>query len=592
MRTDPAGRVAVSTSGPTGGGFAICLDCGRAHPMEKPTPGVAPVLPAPMMRHAPLLLRRGVVRTRDGLCPGSDAPNRIQRNLHLAQVKRTDIWQWQLPPNATEAAARALAAALREALAERLGVEPAEIVPAAGASSGPSGEVAVSAFLHDLAAGGAGLSARMAETEMFSEALARSVDLLDCPESCRRGCPACILRPDLNNRDVRLDRPGALTLARALLKRLELPQELRVFGPNTRLAGLPAAILVTTRLRQGRLSGLDLWLHGDPASWRLSDWPARRVLQHLGEAGIRPRIGLASSAITAAGMTLDCKLALHALAQVADLHLVDHLPKVENLPVLLHLHGSTSEALAVVSSEEAPPAEGWGLGSAAPAVVGPAQVPVQGRRLSAAKLVELGTGNARLLWPGRALDGSASGFAKRFWDWLAREAPLEVGAMRSAGIKRLHYTDRYLLQAYTLRCLADVIRIAPGVKTAKVVVDIAPDDRPPADPRFIHHNFPVGGIRAEVLKALLPNAFVEFRHKPEMPHYRAFAVDLADGRRIEILLDQGFGAWRVKGTVRHDFVAAGTVQARMLSGAEYSLESDELSVPVAVTMTSRINHSI
>ena len=368
------------------------------------------------------------------------------------------------------------AAALREALAERLGVEPSEIVPTAGGSAGPSGEDAVSAFLHDIAAGGAGLSARMAETEILARALARVIELLER----RRGCPACILRPDLNSREVRPDRPGALALARALKDWLNLPDDLRVFGPGTRLAGLPAAALVATRLRQGRLSGLDLWLHGDPAAWHLADWPIRPVLQRLAKAGIRPRIGMAATALAAAGLTLDRKLGLHGLAQAADLHLVDDLPKAGNLPILLHLHGSSCHGIAVAEQDEAVPAEGWELGAGAPSLIGPTDVPAPGRRFSAARLVELGTGNARLLWSGQALDGPAAGFAQRFWDWLAHEAPLEVGAMRAAGAESLHYSDRDLLQAHTVRCLADVMRGAPGAKEARLIVDLAPDDRHPA----------------------------------------------------------------------------------------------------------------
>ncbi|MCC5975620.1 MAG: DUF1998 domain-containing protein, partial [Rubellimicrobium sp.] len=586
MRANPSGRVAMATSGPEGGGFAICLDCGRAHPMAKAEPFIPSVIPDALRRHRPLLLRRGAERTRDGLCPGSDAPQRIQKNIHLAQVKRTDVWQWQLPSTATEPAARALAAALREALAERLGVQPSEILPTAGGSTGPSGEAATSAFLHDMAAGGAGLSARMAETEMLNGAFARAIDLLDCPEACHRGCPACILRPDLNTRDVRLDRPGALALAMVLRDRLNLPEELRVFGFDTRLAGLPAAALVSTRLRQGQLSGLDLWLHGEPASWHLADWPMRPILHRLADAGVRPRIGLAATALTAAGLTLDRKLALHALAQVADLHLIDELPVAGPLPILLHLHGTSCHGVAVADWGEAIPAEGWGLGSRAPSVLGSTDAPAPGRKLSTAKLVELGTGNARLLWPGQALDGPAGGFAKRFWNWLSREAPLEVGAMRSVGVKSLHYSDRYLLQAYTLRCLSDVIRSAPGAREAELIVDLAPDERPPTDPRFVHHNFPAGSARVDILKSLLPSAQVNLREKTKMPHYRAITADLNDERRIEILLDQGFGAWRVTRSARLDFYLEPAALARALASCEYELEADTRSTPMAVTMTS------
>ena len=585
MRADPMGRVAVSTAGPHGGGFAICLDCGRAHPMEKPEPSIPAAIPDSMRRHGPLLLRRGVDRTRDGLCPGSDAPNRIQKNIHLAQVKRSDVWQWQLPPDATEPAARALAAALREALAERLGVEPAEIVPTAGKSVGPAGEDAISVFLYDMSAGGAGLSARMAETEMLAAATSRAAALLDCPEDCRRGCPACILRPDLNTREVRLDRPGALALSRALQNRLTLPKDLQVFGDGTRLVGLPAAALVSTRFRQGQLSEVDLWLHGAPESWHLADWPIRPVLNRLAEAGLRPRVGLLTKSLTSAGLSLDRKLALHALAQVADLHMVDELPKAGDLPILVHLHGSSCQALAVADQSEAVPGEIWGRGAAAPSVLGATSVPAHGHWLSAAKLVELGTGNARLLWPGKVLDGPATGFGKRFWEWLAREAPLEIGAMKSAGVAALHASDRYLLQAYTVRCLSDVLRAAPGATNAHVTVDIAPDERPPSEPRFVHHNFPPGGIRQEVLRCLLPGAEVILSPKSEIPHYRAIRAELKDGRRVEIFLDQGFGAWRTTISSRLDFNQTVGALARALSSCNYGLVADTLSVPVAVAIT-------
>jgi ATP-dependent helicase YprA (DUF1998 family) len=258
MRADPAGRVAVSTSGPQGGGFAICLDCGRAHPMATSDPGIPSTLPAQIQRHYPLLLRKTAQRTRDGLCPGSDAPQRIQRDVHFAQVKQTDVWEWQLPEGATEPAARGLAAALREALTEKLGVEPAEVFPAASPSTGLDGAPVVSAYLHDRAAGGAGLSARMAESEMLVATLDRATKLLQCPDECRRGCPACILRPDLNVRDLVLDRPGALALAITLRQHLDLPDALRLFGPQTRLAGRPATAMVSMALTQGRIHGLDL----------------------------------------------------------------------------------------------------------------------------------------------------------------------------------------------------------------------------------------------------------------------------------------------------------------------------------------------
>jgi hypothetical protein len=136
-----------------------------------------------------------------------------------------------------------------------------------------------------------------------------------------------------------------------------------------------------------------------------------------------------------------------------------------------------------------------------------------------------------------------------------------------------------------VRALADVLRIAPGANTAEVTIDIAPDERPPIEPRFFHHNFPAGDSRPEVLKSLLPNAKVNLRQKSDMPHFRALTAELADGRRVEILLDQGLGAWRVSRSVRLDFRLQAAALARTLSNSDYDLEAEALSVPVAITVT-------
>ena len=217
LRTDPAGRVITSAAGPQGGGFAICLDCGRAEPMEMTHADVPKPLPDAIKSHRPLLRQRALKLTKDGLCSSANAPQRIQRHVHLAQVKNSDVWEWQLPVGATKESAHTLAAALREALSERLGVEPAEIIPSSAVSTGDAGEARISAFLHDRAAGGAGLVARMVDLTILATILMRAEKLLDCAEKCRRGCPSCILRPDLNQRDIILDRPGAFALASLLL---------------------------------------------------------------------------------------------------------------------------------------------------------------------------------------------------------------------------------------------------------------------------------------------------------------------------------------------------------------------------------------
>lgn len=542
-------------------------------------------LPEAIRRHYPLHRGKGTKLTRDGLCAGSDAPQRIQRNIYFAQVTRTDVWEWQLPPGSAESTARALAAGLREALCERMGVETAEIGPAVGRSRGPAGEGRISAFLYDRAAGGAGLVARMAEPEMLAATIERATELLDCPEGCLRGCPACILRPDINQRGLVLERPSALALIRGLKARLNLPPELRLFGPETRLLGRPLAREIEQSLTMGSLKALEVWLHGAPESWDFGDWPLTRMLARLGQAGIAVKVHIPKAALGSAGFDLACKLALHRVAAFARLMLVDEPPQAGGHPILALLTvGEMVRAAAATRVQESLPDSAWGAGSAGPVVVGPAPElpPVKG--FSAEKLMEYGTGNARVLWPKTTLDGFVADFGRRFWEWLARQAPLEVVAMRDTGIERISYSDRYLLTPLTLRLLTAVVRAAPGASEADIKISLAMADRHSTNPRFVFDNFPDDGIRNDVARELLPGAQVTIGHKADLPHRRFLRIDLRDGRQLVALLDQGFGAWRATGTVRHEFNSDADRQARELMRAKFEVRiHDDSDAPMTIS---------
>jgi len=193
-------------------------------------------------------------------------------------------------------------------------------------------------------------------------------------------------------------------------------------------------------------------------------------------------------------------------------------------------------------------------------------------------------GNAQLLWPQRAVDGPAKGFGKRLWQYLERQAPLEIGTMRDVGVQRISYTDRYLAQPYTLWLLTEMMLAAPGAERAAQKVETA-SAIGPAEPRFLHDNFPDDESRRAVLSNLLPRAEMVFAQKREMPHHRAFIVELKDGRRLTLLLDQGFGVWRTVRTLQHDFRAPPERQARALASRTFEVSVGQSHCgPIALTM--------
>lgn len=588
MRVDQSGQLTTLASGQRDGGFAICLDCGRAAPMDAPEHGTVAEMPRSMLRHKPLQRRSDMRLTRDGLCPGSDNPSRIQKAIHLAQITHTDIWEWQLRDDTSEQKGKALAAALREALVERLGVEAAEVGLETGPSRGLNGDRRLSIYLFDRAAGGAGLSARMGETETFTQALSRAVEMLDCPDACKHGCPSCILRPDINQKDFRMDRPGALKLARGLQSYLDLPAEYRVLGRNTQFAGQAVSVFVDRALRNNRLDVLEIWMHGTPKAWDLQGWLLSSWLPRLHGAGVEVRMHFPRSLLSSADFDLSCRLSIHRFAAFAKILMADEMPLAGGYPVLATLkQGEDTVAFVAIASEEAIPGEDWGAGTQTPVVMGDVPTLPESNGLSVEKLMELGSGNTKLFWPKRALDGAISGFGKRFWKFVAANAPLEVNALREVGLKSLTYSDRYLMTPMAISMLSSVLRATPGVKDAEVSAHMGKAEHLPFEPRMIWDNFASDAQRTDVLRALLPGVNLSLTRKNDLPHYRALSGELNDGRKFIILLDQGFGAWRALGPVRHDFESTPMQQAKILANLANELASyTEVGAPIAFNWDS------
>ena len=583
-RADSEGQVVTLGSGSHAKGYALCLDCGRAE--AETEEGTSTHIPNAISRHIPLASAKGV-SLKGKYCPGGFVKReRIQRNVRFIHATQTDVFELQLPKGTRREVALALAAGLREALAEWLGTETREIGISAGASKGPTGESRISAFLYDRASGGAGFSSRLVEFEWLETCLKRAGERLSCAEDCTQGCPTCVLRPDLNFGDERINRRGGMNLARKLNACLEIPERLRVFGPTTLLLNCTLSDWLEQRSRSTRLDFVTLYLHGAPADWELGAWPVNGLLGRLNEAGVKLEIVMCKEALTNKGLTLGQRLDLHRLSANISLGLTPDLP-ISNGAAVVAVMRDTSNPIAIAAPtmHEAIPGPHWGLGEEAPLVRGPAAGSPEKSCFSAEQLVKLSGGNACLVRVGAKLDGPVSSFGRAFWKLVEDADPTLMAALRKHGARKVTYSDRYLLTPLSLRLFSEVFHRIPGAKTEQLIVATARISQRGSPGWAVFHTFVEDRLRRAVMLGLLPGARIDLRDKMQLPHERSLELILSHGRRITVLFDQGFGAWRTRGAPRFDFVADPPRQARSLKSLRFAVEAETgRDVPVVLQM--------
>ena len=570
LRTSREGKVLVTSSGPGGAGYAICIACGRA---EAETGEDSATLPAGMRSHRPLQKLRDNPRD-DGLCPGNDTGSRrIRRNVRLGNEVSTDVFELRLEAlQATEAdqgRALAIGAAVREALAERLGID-AELM---GVSVAPSvradGGRRSSFFLYDKASGGSGF-ANTAETDLPT-LLTAAAERLDCPSRCAHGCPDCILRRDLQFDLGPVDRPGALEALRSeVLPRLSLPEGLQVFGPATRVLTEPVPDWIRRALAQGGLTRLTLFLHGDATGWDAMDWTGPELLAAAQRCGVEVALALPAGEVPKLAFAQKLDLVRAVARSGGSLRSCANLPMAGGLPIIAELEaGGRHQQIATPAPSAATVGPTWGDVSVAPALVGAHAPAEMGPALSLAKLAAFGEGNSAHVDIRHQFDGPVAGFGKAFWKAVVPLRPQAFAGKRP--VARVVYSDRYLRTPLSVRLLAGILYAMPGRNEATAVEVVSEQgsgaDREP--PRALHHTWPEDTTRGAVLRALLPSASVSLRPKDACAHARSLRLDFADGTAVTIHLDQGLGAWRTPGRpVRFDGEAEPARQAAELMRIE------------------------
>lgn len=584
FRSTSRGHVYHYSSGINRRGYALCLSCGRAEPMG--SNGASPeVFDRPHAR-----LRGG--KGQDRICVGSQNTWSIKPNLNLGHEAFTDVLEIQIRDESGNwlsdaTAAQTIAVAMRNALAERLGVQVSELSCAYKSAKVDDGNITYSILIFDRHAAGYASGADEMVADLLEVAHAR----LNCSKECESACAHCVLDFDQRFQVERLDRHSALRwLSRGWLNSMKLPEELRYFGTTSRVeyATIGTAVLRTASDPHVHLTRLVA--HGDAGDWDIGSSPLRQLAFDLSARGSNVEVLLQAS--TAAKLTDEQK---HQLASLADhprtsVCVIDSAPRAGAAWVLAEaLRESGAVQWATTPMTSGLFAESWGQGGE-PMITGGMLPPLSlssmrktGQQLRPQK-VQAGDVEIALH---REVDGPLLGFGSRLWE---RVVEAHMGARdlindEQAAIGFVRYADRYLLSPLSVALMKQVLvglrmRVG-GVRWGRPPVEIATMDcRSSGESRMpvmIFHDWTHSEIRNRVLesaiKSIPAEPTINALDRTGLAHGRVLEVRFSSGRCLTVRFDQGVSYWRAESTS----VQGGDAQRRFPFSADVSRQWQQLS---------------
>lgn len=554
FRVSVSGHMFHQSRGIHGTGYALCLECGRAEPMT--TDSTLPdVFQKPHSK-----LRRA---KEDGLyCRGSDDAWKIKQGITLGHETWTDVLEIQLKTDAgtwlnDTTAAMTLAVALRDTLAELIGVQATELGCDIKEARPETGTRCQSILIFDRFAAGYASSIERHLGSLFQGARKR----LECPANCDSACPHCVLDFDQRFAADSLDRRAALeVLSDAWLNSLRLPDEYAYFGVGSRseYRHLPEAIWQA--ITRHSAEGVRFYTGADPGKWDIGPSPLRELFYRLAGQGIAVEIVVPNSIIK----SLD-DADRYLLASIADhpritVRTIAESPRCKQGWLVAETIANQSSRWAVDTEAALAFGLDWGKCDGPLVTIGNDTALNLADQILPAETIRpshLDSGD-REIEIHHDLDGNLQGFGKRFWQHLSSQHSVTQSILvnQDDDVVSLIYRDRYLFTPLSVALLAETIcglrqMIGPGRWAAKQVQVITTNRRSAGENAARHtiwSDWPDTNDRDRVLVETFRyvgiEALVQLADGSTAGHGRLLEVEWSSGRKLTLRLDQGVSYWR------------------------------------------------
>jgi len=548
-------------------GYALCLRCGLADSESEEGS-----LPATFKNHK--RLRGGRLNDRETLCPGNNETSwAIQRGILLGVITHTEVFELQLHDAdgkpIDRIAAYTVAVALRRAFCGTLGIEEAEVGATVGVSRTADREPAHSVYFYDTATGGAGYVSQM--TTHLPELLRQTRAALDCPHGCDAACQGCLLTHDTQHHLADLNRHTAISLlSESFLAALDLPNELRAFGPHSQLEMESLRLALNREWQQRTVHEVRIYLGGKAGEWEPLAWRLRDDLSRWRQTSAAVRLIVPTAALHKLNSSQRDELAALIAYSHVELYRAPDVNQVAGLPLIAELGGMDQRVRWVASKTDALiPRPDWGGGEIGGPFVRATEsetlsvLPESWQRIHPDDLHQTAPGVIALTIH-RELDGPSTTFGDRVWRLLEQQALELTRHLRGAEpLQSVSYSDRYLRSPLTFVLLRGVLeglaRYPGGLTPATLIqVNTAKLDRLAAEtPRLLFHDWRDSGDRQHVIETwfaeMWPNFIWQEASSRTLPHARELTLIWNDRDCWTMRLDQGFGYWGAAPRIRPEF---------------------------------------
>lgn len=549
MVFDHQGTVFNHVSGINGAGYALCMTCGRAEPMTQT--GDFPSSLSPGNLHyspRPDKFSRDSETGKRTHCDGS---SKIMDSIHLGAYSQTDVFELVLRNPDTneyitqneegEIVATTLAVALRKALTQVLGISTSEVKYNIRPSRISAGGTAMVLQLYDSVSGGAGFSTSAA---LYIQSVLRKMKAaLNCDDNCEDCCASCLLDSDSRFSINKLNRHLALGwLSDDFENYLELPDKYEEALKNAVYCPYPISEQLSHLVSAGAKE-VSFIFNGNPDEWDTSIIAVKKRVYSLLSQEIA--VSIIVPPVAYSEEVLDFLSGLHGIG--VNLLQADD---VKHHVVQVKTH-SAVHTIASLDECVRQPGEGW-LQTNQLIIVSDAEDPLKATEFKVP--VTASSSSSFTVDLGADLNGKLMDFGEKFKSALLGMDTVFSELMSTQSIKKIEYSDRYLKSPEAVGLAGAAI--SGLLNGSQCVVELSThfDDRSINTHNraaIFGHNWPNSGdldLVAEKYIASLTGADVRIDlsyDRAELQHRRILTITFTNQQQYQVLLDQGFGYWKL-----------------------------------------------